>query len=521
MESLIKNCVCGSFNFSDSSINGIKVKICSNCGVAHQNIGMSENELADFYKNFYEDGYQKSIGRQSYQERYAHDYKIANQRLLKYSLVGRVLDVGCGNGAFVDACRNQGLEAEGTNYSFNGKFYQGQLSDINFSSNHFDVVCYHDVLEHVVDLKKEFSEIKRILKPDGRLIIDFPNFWADQGIHHWRPIQHLWFLKTTQLCDVLKKNGFDVLVVENPIPDVPSKILIECLNKKKPGPDILLLPGMGDIYWVAAKIASWARENNPRVWIWNFDGRPRSKDYAKRIPFFDFVDYFDGPKTKEFDEGYLEDGRTWFKGPMKNLPFDYFISYNGILRHGKSLDQIDKHLKCEWDFPLFQSLEEKRFGQSYKEKYGRYIMVHVSEFGMFKFWINKWGPRIIVDILKRISKELNSNILFTGCEWDKPLMSKLKRCDGFDSSFIDLVNETSLDQIFGLMRNAYGCFGWCGGNTIQAAGLNIPTGMVWNSYFKNKNFYKFSVKPNSKYIAIDQDLDTPDVAVNKFLELYK
>ena len=65
--------------------------------------------------------------------------------------------------------------------------------------NHtFDIITMWHVLEHVPDLEKQIQELKRLLKPNGTLIVAVPNFksydanyykeyWAafDVPIHFW------------------------------------------------------------------------------------------------------------------------------------------------------------------------------------------------------------------------------------------------------------------------------------------------------------------------------------------------
>ena len=68
---------------------------------------------------------------------------------------------------------------------------------------------------------------------------------------------------------------------------------------------ILTIPGIGDIHWVMLKLESWIAKNCPgeipEVHVWNFDGRPRSEDFVKRIPFVKFGGYFN-TKIEDFEE---------------------------------------------------------------------------------------------------------------------------------------------------------------------------------------------------------------------------
>ena len=72
------------------------------------------------------------------------------------------------------------------------------LSTEEFESHTFDVITMWHVLEHVPNLENQIKELKRLVKPNGTIIIAVPNFksydakyygkfWAayDVPIHFW------------------------------------------------------------------------------------------------------------------------------------------------------------------------------------------------------------------------------------------------------------------------------------------------------------------------------------------------
>ena len=52
--------------------------------------------------------------------------------------------------------------------------YVVDMTNIEFEDNSFDYIIANHVLEHIEDEKKAISELKRVLKPNGTLIISFP-----------------------------------------------------------------------------------------------------------------------------------------------------------------------------------------------------------------------------------------------------------------------------------------------------------------------------------------------------------
>lgn len=96
---------------------------------------------------------------------------------------GKVLDVGCGLGFLLsgiyDKWDKHGVEIseygaeQAKQY---GKVLCGVLRAAKYESNSFDVVlCYH-VIEHMKNPIDELIEIRRILKPRGKLVIGTPDF---------------------------------------------------------------------------------------------------------------------------------------------------------------------------------------------------------------------------------------------------------------------------------------------------------------------------------------------------------
>lgn len=61
--------------------------------------------------------------------------------------------------------------------SFRGiKVVQGDARDMPFDDDHFDVVIAASVLEHVPDFWRAIDEMKRVLAPEGWLIVSTPGF---------------------------------------------------------------------------------------------------------------------------------------------------------------------------------------------------------------------------------------------------------------------------------------------------------------------------------------------------------
>jgi len=94
-----------------------------------------------------------------------------------------MLDAGCGRymnfcKEFTPFARVVGIDLESTLETHNqiAPFgVRGDLSQLPFSEESFDLVISRSVIEHLDDPSKVFREIYRVLKPGGKVVIATPN----------------------------------------------------------------------------------------------------------------------------------------------------------------------------------------------------------------------------------------------------------------------------------------------------------------------------------------------------------
>lgn len=117
-----------------------------------------------------------------YYQKWKWEYKIT-EKLLKQD--DRVLEIGCGNGAFLERINDQvkysiGLELNGRaviSAKQKGLNVENVLIQdfAQVNKDDFDVVCSFQVLEHIADVKSFIESSLMVLKVGGRMIVAVPN----------------------------------------------------------------------------------------------------------------------------------------------------------------------------------------------------------------------------------------------------------------------------------------------------------------------------------------------------------
>jgi len=214
-------------------IQSFNIVKCKNCGVIYNKLQPSSEELRQLYDDrYFRSETPSTFGYLNYLSAKDHIVRLYRPRLdiieRKYKKSGRLLDIGCATGFFLQLARERGWQVQGVEISKYATDYakhelgldvfQGSLEETTFNDEYFDVVTMWDTLMHLPNPYETIVEVNRILKCGGVLALDTANMNSLNCKllgKNWsvlqKPQEHIYYFSANTLKKLLEKCNFEVM----------------------------------------------------------------------------------------------------------------------------------------------------------------------------------------------------------------------------------------------------------------------------------------------------------------------
>lgn len=269
-------------NVKDHSVSGEKFKLLYN-----ERLDMLEtypqpkaDQLSEYYKS--EDYISHTSSKRNVLEWVYHLVrKLTLKRKLKLinafkTESKQLLDIGCGTGDFLEVAQNNGWVIKGiepnekartvANSKTNNAIHEIEYLKV-LQPNSFDVITLWHVLEHLPNLEMHIQIIKKLLKPNGIVVIAVPNYKSYDANYYkefWAAYdtpRHLWHFSKTAIQKLFEKQNIKLKKIAPMIFDAYYVSLLS--EKHKNG---FMNPFKA--FWIG--------------WISNYKAK-RTKEYASHI----------------------------------------------------------------------------------------------------------------------------------------------------------------------------------------------------------------------------------------------
>ena len=205
------------------------IQKCNSCKFVFTNPRPSEIDIGKYYQS--EEYISHSSSSESITDKiyYAVRNYTTKQKfnlINKHYKTGKILDIGCGTGEFLNFFKTHGWETMGIEPNNTARktaikkygltiHQENKINELVKSS--FEIITMWHVLEHVLDLNLRVRQLKHLIKKNGILVIAVPNIESrDANIYgkYWAALdvpRHLYHFNQSAIHNLFSKEGFEII----------------------------------------------------------------------------------------------------------------------------------------------------------------------------------------------------------------------------------------------------------------------------------------------------------------------
>ena len=234
----MKQCACchtSAFEPVKHQKNGWQIVRCLSCGLVQVCPQPSDREIGLLYAHDWEH-FTPYMSQTDAHRRYFETLLSFLLTLLSKKKPFRILDVGSATGVFLSVLKKHQIAGVGVDVSLDAvsfckkqglEAYQGTLVRVAGQKKWhgvFDAVAACQVIEHEQDPFAFFTTVKKLLKPNGIVVVTTPNHdvwwrrWMGNAWIGYRHPEHLFFFTPDTLSLLMRKAGLSVSLVRKDFP---------------------------------------------------------------------------------------------------------------------------------------------------------------------------------------------------------------------------------------------------------------------------------------------------------------
>lgn len=243
-------------------------------------------------------------------------------------------------------------------------------------------------------------------------------------------------------------------------------------------------PGIGDLHWIMTKLESFKEKNNIQKikavmnldWMTQNNYHTYSIDYLGLIPFINSAESKEGKMPFEYALAGGS-GQELFKDVDG---CDYMIELNSGLESGKKLEDLLPGYDTNFDYPIERPPAAEEWAEDLKQSQGgKFAIIFTASTEGNDIWANKlWCPQDWVKLAQRIHDQTKCKSVVVGGKWDKGYAERICRLDQANV-ILDIVGQTSITQLFALLRKASIVIAYQCGVMMMAVHFRTPTVAFW------------------------------------------
>ena len=218
---------CDSESIQVEKIDDYEMHKCIQCSLIFSSPMRAGDE--EFYEGHIV--YDQVTESRALQQKKAFNHRENRNLLKKFPSNARLLDIGCGYGAFTALAVEMGLDAYGIDFNsstiavgqkifgLGSRLRVGRIEDLQdfFLNGGYDLITLFEVIEHVEDPRALIKQVSQLLKPGGTLVLSCPNEtrWMPAGrIFVDYPPHHLTRWNAVSLSGLLRSLNYSSINIE-------------------------------------------------------------------------------------------------------------------------------------------------------------------------------------------------------------------------------------------------------------------------------------------------------------------